>query len=182
MYKHVYHHTCNASSWPPIEALRGALPKALDIVLKWRCQDRQCRTVHFAYQSPIIRVVRGDVGYDDEEEPRFKVRPEPPYAVEEFYARFRKEANITVVAEERMPIGHVERFEYEDYPGMITDLERKGVVTTFTTESVMATDPRRFRYKDGEYDVDCLGTALCRQISHDIEEEWRRIDSPISSE
>ena len=65
--------------------------------------------------------------------------------------------------------------QYEDYPGMITDLEKHGVITTTESKSFICTDPRTFHYKSQSYEVDCLGTSLCQDISDMIVSEWNKL-------
>ena len=70
--------------------------------------------------------------------------------------------------------------EYVDYPGMIDDLEKIGKVKTKIGTNYMAVDPRRFwfldegsTYEGSTYEVDCLGTKLCSDLTKKVEDEWR---------
>lgn len=65
----------------------------------------------------------------------------------------------------------------KDFPRMISDLEARSIVKIEKTNSAMAVDERKF-YFSGEntkYDVDCLGTTLCRDISDRVIDEWRKL-------
>jgi|WetSurMetagenome_2_1015567.scaffolds.fasta_scaffold459088_2 hypothetical protein len=68
----------------------------------------------------------------------------------------------------------VEVSEVVNYPVMITDLENLKLIETRPTSSVMAWDDRKFRFigEDVFYDVDCLGTRLCSDISERIKNIW----------
>ena len=72
---------------------------------------------------------------------------------------------------------------------MITDLEKSGFVITSQSVSFLAEDPRTFKFiknlgdtfdpdrvVDGqEWQVDCLGTKLCMDITLVVENIWGSI-------
>lgn len=70
------------------------------------------------------------------------------------------------------------------YSDKITLLEEKGIVEIMPTQSIMATDPRKFRlkvtmdqsrveYNTSYYDVDCLGSNLHYDLTQTIERLFR---------
>lgn len=67
------------------------------------------------------------------------------------------------------------------YSDMITHLEKRGIVETMATQSMMATDPRKFRilvslpesrasYRTEYYDVDCIGSSLMYDLTDTVVE------------
>jgi hypothetical protein len=72
--------------------------------------------------------------------------------------------------------------KYIDYPRMIDDLERAGKIKTKASTGFMATDPRKFWFLGDtqQYEVDCLGTGLCKYISERVSEEWMEIQARTS--
>ncbi len=60
------------------------------------------------------------------------------------------------------------KISYLDYPGMIDFLEKKKVIETTPSENIMCVDLRRFTLHKQSYEVDCLGTDLCRQLSDEL--------------
>lgn len=60
-----------------------------------------------------------------------------------------------------------------NYPHIITELAKLGIVETMSSTNVMAVDGRKFRllnsYDDSIYEVDCLGTTLFRDMSEYVQ-------------
>ena len=65
--------------------------------------------------------------------------------------------------------------EYLDYSKTITQLEKAGLVQTKLSTLMMATDGRKFVYKGEEWEVDCLGTSLCQEVTDEIVALWRHL-------
>jgi hypothetical protein len=63
-----------------------------------------------------------------------------------------------------------------DYAKIITDLSGKGIVGIRPSNNVMAVDERKFYFLNDEdhfdYDVDCLGTKACQDITLKVTELW----------
>jgi hypothetical protein len=69
-----------------------------------------------------------------------------------------------------------------DWSRTIDVLVEHNVVTTSPSESFMCTDPRRFSFRDGSddhsnqwWEVDCLGTGMCADITEKVVDEWSRV-------
>ena len=73
---------------------------------------------------------------------------------------------------------------YKDYSQMITILAANKVVMTSTYEAIFSDDNRRFRFikdltnadadltDEHDWTVDCLGTTLCANITHRVEDAY----------
>jgi len=64
-----------------------------------------------------------------------------------------------------------------DYSKTIDELEKAGRVKTVVSKNYLANDPRKFSFVNdqqncGEYEVDCLGTKLCQDITDLVVEAW----------
>lgn len=66
-----------------------------------------------------------------------------------------------------------------DWSRTIDDLVEHGIVATLPSESFMCTDPRRFSFRDDNsatwWEVDCLGTGMCADITEKVVDEWSRV-------
>lgn len=63
-------------------------------------------------------------------------------------------------------------FHTIDYSSMIDFLAAKNLVTTSTSTNVLALDDKCFTLDKETYDVDCLGTSLCLDISKLVQEKY----------
>lgn len=65
--------------------------------------------------------------------------------------------------------------EQPDFSTAVTLMEKKGNIATRKSDGVMATDERVFWYVSTpgrEYQVDCLGTVFCRDITEEFYAVW----------
>lgn len=66
--------------------------------------------------------------------------------------------------------------EYYDYPKMIDDLEKNKIVQTKPSNGYLVNDSRKFWFPgEEEYEVDCLGTKLCVEITEKVKSSWLSI-------
>ena len=72
----------------------------------------------------------------------------------------------------------------KDYSQMITELEKRNIVTTRDSGSFLAQDSRMFKFIEQiddiepvEWTVDCLGTSFCQNITAVVEREFDLISS-----
>lgn len=88
----------------------------------------------------------------------------------------RKTSSIEVSSsEEFKDLELLRDYTYFDYPKTIDDLVARGKVFTAPSSSVLATDPRKFKFagEDQEYEVDCLGTKMFVELTERVVEAWK---------
>lgn len=140
-------------------------------------------TIYFVYDpdNKLIHTER----FEGIDEPLFTNPPSPDQLKE-----LMKESNsiITIRSKEDYPIGRVV-IKLKDYSQMITDLEEASFVITKPSKLFLATDPRIFKFQKKlsitedpdqivqedltqEWNVDCLGTNLCMDITDVVERIW----------
>lgn len=64
-----------------------------------------------------------------------------------------------------------------DYAQTVTDLGNLGCVTIVPSTNYLASDDRKFSFVDDplvEYEVDCLGTSLCQDITDRVIDSWKQ--------
>lgn len=64
-----------------------------------------------------------------------------------------------------------------DYAQTITDLEKIGCITIIPSTNYLASDDRKFSFVDDPlvaYEVDCLGTSLCQDITDRVVDAWKQ--------
>jgi hypothetical protein len=73
----------------------------------------------------------------------------------------------------------VQKEKIWNYSRIIDDLERHKLVTIFPSTMILATDPRKFILKNSkeEYEVDCLGTTLCEDITEMVLSLWKTVSN-----
>lgn len=133
----------------------------------------------------VISITCEEIEYFHHEDSYFSlgvIKPDeyiPPgdYSLEEVYEIVKeKEVIIKHVGKKSLGVGEViETIKYEDWGGMIDELEEKGVVRTNESLSFLAKDPRVFTYGELTYEVDYLGTKLGKDISEKILLAWNEL-------
>ena len=127
--------------------------------------DEYKRLIH-AHKS-----THGILGIGEE----FKIQVEG-YNIDQFHKLIQDATELIITTDAKLNSSEVRKTKYVNYPEMITQLEKSGIVSTCETESIMATDLRKFTWNGESYDVDCLGTKHCINLTNDIEEEWKKLD------
>lgn len=109
-----------------------------------------------------------------------KVEPKT-YTLQQFQELIKDARYIRFVYKITLDIVHDEDVEPQtsygpNYPSIISELEKKKLVVTKPTTTVLCSDPRKFTVVTGEsisspvfYDVDCLGTSLYTEMSREVE-------------
>lgn len=101
-------------------------------------------------------------------------------SIDEIYALVIKGCRILSFLDRKLECGGVYLKSIEksiDYTQTISDLERLGCVKTMPTTNYLANDERKFSFVDDplvEYEVDCLGTSLCQELSDRVVDAWKQ--------
>lgn len=149
-------------------------PAVIDIMCKW---DEGMAVFVPSITTQRVHPYFGDldiIGYSSE----FRVSPSSSgYSSSEFGDSTR-DAVITVRTNAKLAELNDCSYtteQFYDFPAIVTELEKAGVVKCSPSESYLADDPRVFHYRGEEYQVDCLGGSLCQDITDEVVAEFKRL-------
>ena len=176
-----------------VEDLRSVIPHASSLRSSWGSEY-----IDFQHDEDVIYPNQGSIDVLSNPDIGIGFSTGACYSPEEF-CHFLQEKEATeftiircsddIIQTQPGRIFHyVKITSYTDYPKMISDLEEKGVVTTFPSSNILCCDERKFSfvpgridgveeiegYQQSTFEVDSLGTSFWPELTDGVEKLWTR--------